>query len=75
MIYTLCWKAHGWMQDIKVNRAQRISETIYILRDAGILPGEVEELRIFSKRRGEYVHVDASYEEEDIYQGDVLSIE
>ncbi len=76
MIYTLCWQENNFMRDIKVNRAQKIAETILVLQDGGILPCnlKVGEIRIFSKRKGEYINKNASYEQEEIFQGDILYI-
>ncbi len=76
MIYTLCWEENNFMKDIKVNRAQKIVETILVLQDGNILPCDLEvgKIRIFSKRKGEYINKNASYEQEKIFQGDILYI-
>lgn len=76
MIYTLCWEENNFMRDIKVNRAQKIAETITVLKDGSILPPDldIEKIRIFSKRKGEYINRNASYEQEEIFQGDILYI-
>lgn len=76
MIYTLCWEENNFMRDIKVNRAQKIAETITVLKDGSILPPDldIEKIRIFSKRKGEYINKNASYEQEEIFQGDILYI-
>lgn len=76
MIYTLCWEEIDFMKDIKVNREQKILETVIILIDGGILPRGINdrEIRIFSKRKGEYIDVNASYVQADIFNGDILYI-
>ncbi|MDO4304365.1 MAG: hypothetical protein Q4D94_10655 [Bacillota bacterium] len=76
MIYTLCWEENNFVRDIKVNRAQKIAETITVLKDGSILPPDldIEKIRIFSKRKGEYINKKASYEQEEIFQGDILYI-
>ena len=76
MIYTLCWEEEEFTKDIKVNREQKLFETILILINGGILPRnyDVKSKRIFSKRKGEYIDVNTSYEQENIYNGDILYI-
>lgn len=76
MIYTLRWEEQEFIKDIKVNRAQKICDTILILQDGGVLPNEAgkEKIRIFSKRKGEYINTEQSYEQADIFQGDILFI-
>lgn len=76
MIYTLCWEEGSFARDIKVNRAQKIAETIMVLKDGGILPSDLDvgKIGIFSKRKGKYINKNASYEQEEIFQGDILYI-
>lgn len=76
MIFTLCWEDKEFSIDIKVNREQKVSETLLILADGGILPMdfEIEKMRLFSKRKGEYIDINLSYEQGDIFNGDILYI-
>lgn len=76
MIYTLCMEESGFMRDIKVNREQKIAETILVLQDGKVLPSDIDigKVRIFSGRKGEYVDKEANYVQEDIFQGDILYI-
>lgn len=76
MIYTLCWQSKEWEIDIKVNREQRIGDTMLILLDGGILPMGIqkEKNHIFSKRKHQNINMDLSYEEAEIYNGDILYI-
>lgn len=76
MIYTLCWEEGGFVRDIRVNRKQKISETIAILIDGGLLIHNLSnrEIRVFSERKGEYIDLNESYEKEDIFNGDILYI-
>lgn len=76
MIYTLCWQCKGLVIDIKVNREQKIADTMLILLDGGVLPIEFnkENNHIFSKRKGEYINMDLNYEEAEIFNGDILYI-
>ena len=64
------------MKDIKVNREQKIIETILVLQDGRVLPSniDIEKVRIFSGRKGEYIDKNANYVQEDIFQGDILYI-
>lgn len=76
MIFTLCWKDKKFNADIKVNREQKVSETLLILLDGGILPMDfkIEKMRLFSERKGEYINMNLSYEQGDIFNGDILYI-
>lgn len=76
MIYTLCWEEGSFARDIKVNRAQKIVETIMVLKDGGILSSDLDigKIGVFSKRKGKYINKNASYEQEEIFQGDILYI-
>lgn len=76
MIYTLCMEEDGFVMDIKVNREQKIIETILVLQDGRVLPSniDIEKVRIFSGRKGEYIDKNANYVQEDIFQGDILYI-
>lgn len=76
MIYTLCFEEIELKLDIKVNREQKISETIMILHDGGVLPAAVnfEKTQIFSKRKDEYIDAALSYEEAEIFNGDILYV-
>ncbi|MBD5474811.1 MAG: hypothetical protein HDR17_02330 [Lachnospiraceae bacterium] len=76
MIYTLCWEEGGFVRDIRVNRKQKIFETIAILIDGGLLMHNLSNrgIRIFSIRKGEYIDLNESYEKEDIFNGDILYI-
>lgn len=76
MIFTLCMEEDGFMKDIKVNREQKIVETILVLQDGKVLPPDIDikKVRIFSGRKGEYIDKNANYVQEDIFQGDILYI-
>lgn len=76
MIYTLCCENKGLRLDIKVNRDQKILETMLILYDGGVLPVNVEseKLRIFSDRNEEWVDFGLSYRQAEIFNGDILYI-
>ena len=76
MIFTLCIEDKEWKRDIKVNAEQKIGETILILIDGGVLPylQGIDNLKIFSERVGKYVDLEKNYQQEQIYQGDILHI-
>lgn len=76
MIHTLCCENKGLRLDIKVNRDQKILETMLILYDGGVLPVNVEseKLRIFSDRNEEWVDFSLSYRQAEIFNGDILYI-
>ena len=77
MIYTLCWESKEFGTDIKVNREQKIEDTLQILWNGGILPAEFrsETHQIFSGRKEVYINTDLNYEEAEIYNGDILYIQ
>lgn len=76
MIFTLCLDDKAWKRDIKVNAEQKIGETILILIDGGALPylQGIDNLKIFSDRAGKYLDLEKNYQQEQIYQGDILHI-
>lgn len=62
-------------QDIEVNSQQRIIDTLLILKEAGRIPGIViEAARVKSTRRGMYLEVQQTYEEEQINTGDIFEL-
>lgn len=77
MIYTLCWENKGFGTDIKVNREQKIADTLQILWNGGVLPAEFlpKTHRLFSGRKEGYVNTNLNYEEAEIYNGDILYIQ
>lgn len=62
--------------DLMVNDEQRISETMHILSERGILPEDiVENVRhVKSLRTKNQVNILMTYNEADIYSGDILEI-
>lgn len=76
MIYTLYVEKSDFIEDINVNREQKIVETILVLQDGNILSSDIdiEKMRIFSGRKGEYIDKYATYVQEDIFQGDILYV-
>lgn len=62
--------------DLMVNDEQRISETMHILSERGILPEDiVEKVRhVKSLRTKNQVNILMTYNEADIYSGDILEI-
>lgn len=76
MIITLCQEKNHFCRDIKVNREQKIMETLFIMFDGGIISERVDPSinRIFSTRQNEYIDMEKTYEQENIFNGDILSI-
>ena len=76
MIITLSQESKQFRVDLKVNREQKISDTLLILKDGGILPEQIEvsENRICSERLDEYIDVQMTYQQAGIYNGDILYI-
>lgn len=76
MIYTLCWESKEFRKDIKVNREQKIEDTLQILWNGGVLPAEFrpETHQLFSGRKKVSINPDLNYEEAEIYNGDILYI-
>lgn len=76
MIVTLCYEQINLNIDIKVNKEQKISETVMILIDGGIIPINNKNgiYNIFSKRRGTLIDSNFSYEQSGIYNGDILYV-
>ena len=76
MIITLRQEKSNFCRDIKVNREQKITDTLWILHSGGILLEAIDfkNNRIYSKRLGEYIDVNNTYEQANIFNGDILSI-
>lgn len=76
MIYTLCWEKMGFAEDIRVNREQKLSETMLILSDGAVMPVDIdfENNHLFSERKGEKIDWNLSYEQADLFNGDILYI-
>ncbi|MBR5798738.1 MAG: hypothetical protein IKY23_01620 [Lachnospiraceae bacterium] len=76
MIFTLYSEDTNRERDIKVNPEQKIGETISILMDGGVLPHtRIDCVNLFSERAGRYLDLEKTYQQEQIYQGDILHIE
>lgn len=65
-------ESDGKSRDIIVNSGQRIRETLGILEEAGILRNAAGVRMVQSMRNGEYINLDKSYEEADIFYGDIV---
>ena len=64
----------SWQEDIQVNPQQKIIDTMLILKEAGKLPQEeVQEMK--SERRGRFLDMNKNYEQQSIYDGDILCIQ
>lgn len=75
MIITLSQENKQFKADIKVNREQKISDTLLILEDGGVLPGHrTRECCIFSERLEEYIDIQLTYQQAGVYNGDILYI-
>ena len=65
-------ESDGKSRDIIVNSGQRIRETLGILEEAGILKNAAGVRMVQSMRNGEYINLENSYEEADIFYGDIV---
>lgn len=76
MIVTLHLDETYWERDIKVNREQKIRETLWILVDAGVLPTDtLQKMKtVFSERQGICIDPEQTYQQAEVYQGDILHI-
>lgn len=75
MIITLSQESKQFKADIKVNREQKISDTLLILEDGGVLPGnESAECCVFSERLDEHIDIQLTYQQAGVYNGDILYI-
>lgn len=61
--------------DIRVNSRQKISNTIEVLQDAGMLKSEKQISAIRSKRSKRRIDINSSYQDSKIYNGDTLLLE
>lgn len=77
MIITLRQNTKKNEMDIKVNREQRIMDTLLILIDGGILQvqSNLENNSIYSERLDKKIDVKMTYEQAEIYNGDILYLD
>ncbi len=77
MIITLRQNTKKNGMDIKVNREQRIMDTLLILIDGGILQeqSDLENNTIYSERLDKKIDVKMTYEQAEIYNGDILYLD
>jgi hypothetical protein len=68
-------RENHFIKDIQVNSQQKVIDTLLILKEAGILQ-ELDEKRakVKSVRRGMFVNIIDTYEEEHINTGDILEL-
>lgn len=66
----------GYTADIQVNPQQKLAETLDILRNAGRLPQGLwgAGTRIRSLRRKVFIPAEETYEQANIYTGDILEL-
>lgn len=71
---TIMNREGSWQEDIQVNPQQKIIDTMLILKEAGKLPQEeVQEMK--SERRGRFLDMNKNYEQQSIYDGDILCMQ
>jgi len=77
MIITLKQNTKKNEMDIKVNREQRIMDTLLILIDGGILQeqSDLEKNTIYSERLDKKIDVKMTYEQAEVYNGDILYLD
>lgn len=71
---TIMNREGSWQEDIQVNPQQKIIDTMLILKEAGKLPQE-EVYEMKSERRGRFLDMNKNYEQQSIYDGDILCIQ
>ena len=71
---TIMNREGSWQEDIQVNPQQKIIDTMLYLKEAGKLPQEeVQEMK--SERRGRFLDMNKNYDQQSIYDGDILCIQ
>ena len=74
LTFSIMIREGSWQEDIQVNPQQKIIDTMLILKEAGKLPQEeVQEMK--SERRGRFLDMNKNYEQQSIYDGDILCIQ
>lgn len=76
MILTFIITSENKEIDLKVNGRQAIRDTLMIMQENGLISNtiNVDELKVASARHKEAVVCGQSYEEAEIYNGDILYI-
>lgn len=60
--------------DLQVNTDQKIKNTLQILQEAGMVSKEVSTAtHVYSERQKQQINTGISYEQAQIYQGDIIS--
>lgn len=76
MIYTLICKQINFETDIKVFEHQKIKDTLSILYNEKIIAINPDNpIAIRSERKAEMISKEMTYEQAEIYNGDILYIE
>ena len=61
--------------DLKVEKTQKIIDVIRVLVENMSIPGEILQLKFaYSKRKDEKINVYLTFEQAEIYNGDLLEI-
>ncbi len=61
--------------DIKINEKQKISNTIAVLEDAGLLKCNGRIPKVRSKRNRKRIDMNSTYQESNVFNGDILVLE
>ncbi len=68
----LTFRADNRTVDIMVKQEQRIDDVYRILSESLRLPATRRETRVYSMRRSAYVNPMLTFEQSEIYNGDIL---
>ncbi|MFT3984217.1 MAG: hypothetical protein QM697_09920 [Lachnospiraceae bacterium] len=76
MILTFAIASENKELDLKINEKQIIRDTLSILQKTGYMPEtlDINELKVGSARQKKPILCKKSYEEAEIYNGDILYI-
>lgn len=76
MILTFVIASESRKIDLKVNEKQVIKDTLIIMQENKYMPEttDIDGLKVMSARQGKPVICGQSYEEAEIYNGDILYI-
>lgn len=65
----------GICLDIRVNREQKIQDTLRILQEGELIPGRDTARQIYSHRLKRTIDLELTYAQAGIYNGDILQRE
>jgi len=72
MLITLTLKINHQTMDLMVRPDQRMSDVLQVLKETGKLFFQIDQIIVYSLRKKEYINQLLTFEQAEIYTGDIL---